>query len=81
MKTHDPIPRIISCAVLLWLFTPAGNSLPAADTRQIPDPLKTWEDWATWTLVRSGPMRPKKRGLGTRHFPVIDSAPGRYVHG
>ena len=40
-----------------------------------------WEDWATWTLVRSGPMRPKKRGLGNRHFPVIDSAPGRYVHG
>ena len=38
-----------------------------------------WEDWAAWTLDRSGPSRPRRRGLGNRRHPVLAAAPGRYV--
>jgi polyhydroxyalkanoate synthase len=38
-----------------------------------------WEDWADWTLARSGPTRPRRRTLGNRRHRVLDAAPGRYV--
>jgi polyhydroxyalkanoate synthase subunit PhaC len=40
-----------------------------------------WEDWTRWTAERSGESRPKPRRLGNRNHPVLESAPGRYVHG
>lgn len=39
-----------------------------------------WEDWTTWTAERSGESRPRPRRLGSRAHPVLESAPGRYVH-
>lgn len=39
-----------------------------------------WEDWARWTAERSGDLRPRPRRLGNRTHPVLDAAPGRYVH-
>jgi polyhydroxyalkanoate synthase len=38
-----------------------------------------WEDWAQWTVARSGDSRPARRTLGNRRHPVIEIAPGRYV--
>jgi polyhydroxyalkanoate synthase len=38
-----------------------------------------WDDWATWTMDRSGPGRPAPPRLGSRAFPVLEPAPGRYV--
>ncbi len=39
-----------------------------------------WLDWARWTAERSGDLRPRPRCLGNRAHPVLDPAPGRYVH-
>lgn len=39
-----------------------------------------WEDWTVWTAERSGDLRPKPRRLGNRAHPVLETAPGRYVH-
>ena len=39
-----------------------------------------WEDWARWTAERSGDLRPRPRRLGNRAHPILESAPGRYVH-
>jgi polyhydroxyalkanoate synthase len=38
-----------------------------------------WEDWADWTITRSGPSRPAPTELGNRDHPVVVIAPGRYV--
>jgi polyhydroxyalkanoate synthase len=40
-----------------------------------------WEDWARWVADRSGEPRPRPRRLGNRSHPVLEDAPGRYVHG
>lgn len=39
-----------------------------------------WEDWALWTAERSGDLRHRPRRLGSRAHPVLEAAPGRYVH-
>lgn len=39
-----------------------------------------WTDWVDWDLERSGPMLPSPKTLGNRRHPVVDLAPGRYVH-
>ncbi len=49
MKTHQPLFRIILSLFLAWLvFQAAGHLYASESNRQIPDQLKTWEDWATW---------------------------------
>jgi polyhydroxyalkanoate synthase len=40
-----------------------------------------WEDWTRWVAERSGEPRPRPRRLGNRSHPVLEDAPGRYVHG
>lgn len=47
----------------------------------VKNPGSWWEDWASWTAERSGGERPRPRRLGNRKHPILDSAPGRYVHG
>jgi polyhydroxyalkanoate synthase subunit PhaC len=39
-----------------------------------------WEDWARWVGERSGEPRPRPRRLGNRSHPILEDAPGRYVH-
>ena len=39
-----------------------------------------WTDWTAWILERSGQARPSRTSLGNSRYPVLDSAPGRYVH-
>jgi polyhydroxyalkanoate synthase len=38
-----------------------------------------WEDWAAWTLERSGGDTAAPRRPGDRTHPVLETAPGRYV--
>ena len=38
-----------------------------------------WEDWADWTVDRSGESRPARDGLGSETHPAIAAAPGEYV--
>jgi polyhydroxyalkanoate synthase len=38
-----------------------------------------WEDWAEWTIARSGAEKPRPRSIGDREHPVLEIAPGRYV--
>jgi poly[(R)-3-hydroxyalkanoate] polymerase subunit PhaC len=44
------------------------------------NPGSWWEDWITWTTERSGDVKPRPRRLGNRAHPVLEAAPGRYVH-
>jgi polyhydroxyalkanoate synthase len=39
-----------------------------------------WEDWLTWLTSRSGDLRPSPAELGSRRYPPLQAAPGRYVH-
>lgn len=39
-----------------------------------------WDHWAQWLDQRSGPRVSPPAGLGSRKYPVLDAAPGRYVH-
>jgi polyhydroxyalkanoate synthase len=38
-----------------------------------------WEDWAAWSMERSGELRSRPRTLGTLSYPRLDDAPGAYV--
>jgi polyhydroxyalkanoate synthase len=38
-----------------------------------------WENWADWTLERSGPEKQAPRTLGSKANPVLGEAPGDYV--
>ena len=38
-----------------------------------------WDDWAAWTLERSGAQRRAATSLGSRLHPAIEAAPGTYV--
>lgn len=38
-----------------------------------------WPDWLRWLADHSGPMRRAGKTLGTKKYPVIEPAPGRYV--
>jgi polyhydroxyalkanoate synthase len=38
-----------------------------------------WQDWADWTIARSGRSRSKPRSMGSRKYSVVEIAPGRYV--
>jgi polyhydroxyalkanoate synthase len=38
-----------------------------------------WDNWADWTLARSGGPKPKPRKLGDQDHPIVEIAPGRYV--
>ena len=39
-----------------------------------------WEHWANWLGERSGERIPAARQLGSKRYPPMDAAPGRYVH-
>ena len=39
-----------------------------------------WVDWVDWLLERSGPSTPARPKLGSRRHPVLEAAPGRFVH-
>jgi polyhydroxyalkanoate synthase len=39
-----------------------------------------WLRWHEWLTARSGPTRPRRKRAGDRTRPVLDAAPGRYVH-
>ncbi|HEX7385741.1 MAG TPA: class I poly(R)-hydroxyalkanoic acid synthase [Castellaniella sp.] len=38
-----------------------------------------WPDWLAWLEDQSGPLRRPRRTLGSKQYPVIEPAPGRYV--
>ena len=38
-----------------------------------------WPDWLAWLTAHSGDMRRAGRSLGTKQYPTIEPAPGRYV--
>lgn len=38
-----------------------------------------WPDWLAWLAEHSGPMKRAPRSLGTKKYPTIEPAPGRYV--
>ena len=74
------------------LINPPGNpkasfyvsdNLPGDAQKWLSGATKTggswWEDWATWTISRSGPEVRRPRGLGDRKHRVVEIAPGRYV--
>jgi polyhydroxyalkanoate synthase len=60
-----------------------GDELPADPAAWLKAATKFtgtwWEDWADWTLQRSGETRPRRRSLGNRRHPIVEIAPGRYV--
>lgn len=39
-----------------------------------------WEDWTTWVSERSEELRPAPPALGSERYPVLEPAPGGYVH-
>ncbi|MCA0435824.1 MAG: class II poly(R)-hydroxyalkanoic acid synthase [Actinobacteria bacterium] len=39
-----------------------------------------WVDWVEWLTPRSGPSKRAPRTLGSRKYPVIEPAPGSYIH-
>ena len=39
-----------------------------------------WDHWLEWLGKRSGDMRPAPKQLGNADYPVIEPAPGMYVH-
>jgi polyhydroxyalkanoate synthase len=39
-----------------------------------------WDVWAEWTLQRSGKEKAAPAALGSRKHPILDEAPGPYVH-
>ncbi len=39
-----------------------------------------WDDWATWIANQGGPTVAARRALGSKDYPPIEAAPGRYVH-
>lgn len=38
-----------------------------------------WDHWAAWVAARSGPLKRARKTLGSKQYPVIEPAPGRYV--
>lgn len=40
-----------------------------------------WEDWARWIAARAGGQIAPPSSLGSETYPVLDAAPGLYVHG
>jgi len=38
-----------------------------------------WRDWSAWLDGHGGALKPAPKAQGSRKFPVIESAPGRYV--
>jgi polyhydroxyalkanoate synthase len=38
-----------------------------------------WERWVDWSIERSGERRKARRSPGSRKYPRLDPAPGRYV--
>jgi polyhydroxyalkanoate synthase len=38
-----------------------------------------WSDWSAWLAGHGGAMKPAPKVQGSRKFPVLESAPGRYV--
>jgi polyhydroxyalkanoate synthase len=39
-----------------------------------------WEHWIEWLSRRSGEQRPAPRNLGNGQYPLLQPAPGSYVH-
>ena len=39
-----------------------------------------WESWIEWVTPYGGEKRRAPRALGNKAHPVLDAAPGRYVH-
>jgi polyhydroxyalkanoate synthase subunit PhaC len=53
---------------------------PAAWLQNATERMGTWwDDWTSWTIERSGGERPAPTRAGSRRYPVLDPAPGRYV--
>jgi polyhydroxyalkanoate synthase len=74
------------------LVNPPGNPKASfsTSTKSPPDPDEWlasatkqtgtwWEDWAEWTIARSGMERPSPTRLGDDDHPILEIAPGRYV--
>jgi len=85
MKGHDQMVRIFLSVFLAWLVSQTiGNLYAAGSGRQIPDQLKTWEDWATWG--DQDRVAPTPYQDATKHLPVwpsvlnlrVDHAAGQF---
>ncbi|GAC1338527.1 MAG: class II poly(R)-hydroxyalkanoic acid synthase [Candidatus Dormibacteria bacterium] len=75
------------------IVNPPGNPKARYFTNEeyVPDPRQWlegatenagtwWDDWATWTVQRSGAQRKAPTRLGNRAHPPLVAAPGKYVH-
>ena len=62
-----------------WRGSPAGSDADAwfADAEQQAG--SWWRHWAAWLSNRAGVRKPPAAKLGNSQYPVIESAPGRYV--
>ena len=64
-----------------WLGKTAA--LPATSEQwfegAVEHPGSWWTDWAAWLAGHAGPKVAAPKGPGSRQFPVIEPAPGRYV--
>ncbi|MCV2421559.1 class I poly(R)-hydroxyalkanoic acid synthase [Paucibacter sp. DJ2R-2] len=64
-----------------WLGKTAA--LPATSEQwfegAVEHPGSWWTDWAAWLASHAGPKVAAPKGPGSRQYPVIEPAPGRYV--
>jgi polyhydroxyalkanoate synthase len=61
----------------------ATAELPPQPTQWLHDavehPGSWWPDWTAWLKGHSGSMVPAPKAPGSRRYPVVEAAPGRYV--
>ena len=60
---------------------PGNPADPAAWLAQAETvPGSWWPDYASWLAERSGGEKKRPAKLGSKRFPPVEPAPGRYVH-
>ncbi|WP_175940419.1 class I poly(R)-hydroxyalkanoic acid synthase [Caballeronia sp. BCC1704] len=66
-----------------WMLDSAGERLPeTADAwfeAASEHPGSWWPTWTQWLAKQSGEQQKASAGLGSKDYPVIEAAPGRYV--
>lgn len=93
LGSRDPTFVLSNAGHIASLINPPGN--PSATYHTGPEPngdadawlegaeARTgswWEIWADWALEHGGDPRPAPTELGSKQYPVLDPAPGLYVH-
>ena len=39
-----------------------------------------WKHWSQWVIDRAGAERNAPKAAGSKRFPALEAAPGRYIH-